>query len=297
MVTLRCFPKRRSPNLCYNSPVSTPDYLAIGHLSRDLLPQGERWGGSVAYAALTARALGLRSAVVTAAAIKTSPPPLADVDLVCKPAAQTTTFALTETPAGRRLRLLAQAEPLTLADVPPGWRRARLVHLAPIAQELPLTMAEAFAGRFVGLTAQGWLRTWDQDGVISPAPWETLLSVLPWVTATVLSIEDLGLDDLAIPYLAERSRVLVVTRGPEGADLYWFGEHRHIPAPPTPEHDAVGAGDIFAAAFFVRLYHTGDALEAAHFATRLAALSVTRAGLDSAPTPTEMTAALPSPRF
>jgi sugar/nucleoside kinase (ribokinase family) len=52
--------------------------------------------------------------------------------------------------------------------------------------------------------------------------------------------------------------------------------------------DPTGAGDIFAAAFFVALQRVGDAWTAARFANCIAARSVTRAGLKSTPTPDEI---------
>jgi sugar/nucleoside kinase (ribokinase family) len=56
--------------------------------------------------------------------------------------------------------------------------------------------------------------------------------------------------------------------------------------------DATGAGDIFAAAFFVRLNQTRDPWEAARFATCLAAQSVTRVGLNGIPTREEIESCL-----
>jgi sugar/nucleoside kinase (ribokinase family) len=47
-------------------PPEPVDYLVIGHLTVDLTPSGPALGGSASYAALTARALGLRVGVVTA---------------------------------------------------------------------------------------------------------------------------------------------------------------------------------------------------------------------------------------
>lgn len=47
----------------YAQPV---DYLVIGHVTQDLTPSGPVLGGTAAYAALTARAMGLRVGVVTA---------------------------------------------------------------------------------------------------------------------------------------------------------------------------------------------------------------------------------------
>src|ERR671922_101647 len=52
--------------------------------------------------------------------------------------------------------------------------------------------------------------------------------------------------------------------------------------------DAPGAGDIFAAAFFIRLLKTRDPWEATRFATLLATCSVTRIGLDGIATPREI---------
>jgi sugar/nucleoside kinase (ribokinase family) len=54
------------------------------------------------------------------------------------------------------------------------------------------------------------------------------------------------------------------------------------------EVDATGAGDIFAAAFFIRLFSTRDPWEAARFATLIASHSVTRMGLNGIPTPQEI---------
>ncbi len=54
------------------------------------------------------------------------------------------------------------------------------------------------------------------------------------------------------------------------------------------ELDSTGAGDIFAAAFFTRLYLTRDPWESARFANQIAAASVTRRGLEGIPTPEEI---------
>ncbi len=47
-------------------PLEPVDYLVIGHLTEDLTPAGPRLGGTAAFSALTARALGLRVGVVSA---------------------------------------------------------------------------------------------------------------------------------------------------------------------------------------------------------------------------------------
>jgi sugar/nucleoside kinase (ribokinase family) len=63
---------------------------------------------------------------------------------------------------------------------------------------------------------------------------------------------------------------------------------RHFSAPQVEECNDTGAGDIFATAFFYRHFQTKNPWEAARFATQLAAISVTRTGLDSVPTVDEI---------
>jgi len=58
------------------------------------------------------------------------------------------------------------------------------------------------------------------------------------------------------------------------------------------EVDPVGAGDIFAAAFFSRLQQTRDPWEAARFGTQLASVSVSRRGIEGIPTEDEVKAGL-----
>ena len=54
---------------------------------------------------------------------------------------------------------------------PPAWRPS-IVHLGPIAHECADDLVDAFGDAFVGLTAQGWLREWDEDGRISRCEWD-----------------------------------------------------------------------------------------------------------------------------
>jgi len=283
--------------IVYNSSMPTPDYLVIGHLSQDMTPEGPRPGGTAAYAARTARAFGLRAAIATACHAADLPAnALEGIAVHCIPSAATTTFALETTPRGRRLHLRARAASLGWEAIPEGWRRAPIVHLAPIAGELPADLAGRFPGRFVGITPQGWLRAWNADGTIRPAPWPEAEAVLSHATAAVLSLEDLGNDESRIPALAALVPVLVVTRGAAGATLHWQGETHTIAAPPTQAVDATGAGDIFAAAFFIRLYHTRDPLAAARLAAHTASLSVQRRGLASTLSPAEIRTLLENPQ-
>ncbi len=264
------------------------DYLLIGHLTRDLTPQGYQVGGTVAYAALTARRLGKRVGIVTSHADDFYAPVLEGIPVVTLPAEYSTTFENTETPAGRRQHVLARAQPLDYPHIPETWMQTPIVHLAPVAQEVSPNLARYFPDSFLGVTPQGWLREWDAGGRVRAGEWPEARFVLGNASAAVFSLEDINGDESRIEELIHACPVIVVTEGAEGARVYWHSDVRRFRPPPVEVVDTTGAGDIFAAAFFIRLHHTQDPWEAARFATRLASFSVTRRGLAGIPTPQEI---------
>jgi sugar/nucleoside kinase (ribokinase family) len=276
-------------------PLAPVDYLVIGHLAKDLTPTGARLGGTAAYSALTARALGLRVGVVTAWGREIPLGALGGADGIAVsniPTLHTTTFENVYTPQGRIQYVHFVAPPIETSHVPQEWRRPPIIHLGPIAQEVSPLLADGFAPELLCLTPQGWLRTWDGDHRVIPCSWPKAQVALTKAAAAVISIEDVGGDEAQIEAMALACRVLAVTEGPAGARLYWNGDLRRFRAPRIPEVDATGAGDIFAAAFFYRLYTTRDPWEAARFATRLASFSVARPGLDGIPTQQEIQSSL-----
>jgi sugar/nucleoside kinase (ribokinase family) len=136
------------------------------------------------------------------------------------------------------------------------------------------------------------MRSWDESGQVVGTDWENAEQVLEQAGAVVISIEDVDGDEEQVEFMANHTRVLAVTEGAAGSRLYWHGDQRCFRAPEMREVDATGAGDIFAAAFFIRLQVTRDPWEAARFATQLSANSVTRTGLESIPTAEEVQACM-----
>jgi len=266
------------------------DYLIIGHLANDLTPQGTRLGGTAAYSAMTAQALGLRVGVVTSWGSQSVPDLGPRISVVNYPSEHSTTFENISTPEGRIQFVHNLASNLSLNLIPDVWRSPSIVHLAPIAQEVDPTLVRNFPSAMIGVTPQGWLRTIDSQGRVNPCEWPESSFVLQKAGATVLSLEDIGGVEERLDELASSSRILVVTEAAEGSRAYWNGDVRRFRAPQVELVDDTGAGDIFAAAFFVRLYVTRDPWEAARFATQLSAYSVSRAGLESIPTDEEIEA-------
>ena len=272
--------------LAYFQPV---DYLVIGHLACDLGQDHEfNLGGTAAFASLTALSLGLRVGMVTSWGSEIPLGALEQIPKVNSPTEKSTRFENLLTPNGRVQFIHNIASPLGLNLIPDVWRNPPIVHLAPIAQEVDPSLARDFSSSFVGLTPQGWLRTWDRKGLIQRTEWPEASFVLQRAGATVISLEDVEGDEKLIEEMAASSRVLVVTEADQGCRIYWNGDVRRIHPPLVIEVDSTGAGDVFAAAFFSRLYQTRDPWEAGRFATSLASFSVTRTGLESVPTPDEI---------
>jgi len=264
------------------------DYLVIGHVAHDLTPQGARLGGTVAYSSLTARALGWRVGIVTAAGPETSLEPLNDIPVVSLESPNSTTFENSYTEHGRVQYLRAQAARIDLNGVPQTWRSPSIIHLGPIANEMDAVLPEDFSPALLGLTPQGWMRQWDAEARVSSTEWVNADFALARASAVIISREDVNGDDELIEHLAHQTRVLAVTEGSAGAVSFWNGDRRRFRAADVPEVDATGAGDIFAAAFFIRLFTTRDPWEATRFATLVASRSVTRVGLDAIPTQREI---------
>jgi sugar/nucleoside kinase (ribokinase family) len=256
------------------------DYFLVGHVAQDLTPEGVVPGGTVTFSAHVGRALGCRVAVLTS-----SEPgleltnALGEVPVVSIPAAQNTTFENIYSAGGRQQFLHARAAMITARHVPKEWRRAPIVHLGPIADEIDPAIINLFSNSLVGLTPQGWMRGWDEDGRVYPKVWAAAREVLPLAAAVILSEEDLPTPSV-LQEFRQWAGLTVLTQQERGCTVFWHDEVRQIPAPRVSEVYPTGAGDIFATAFLIRLYLTkGDAWAAAEFATRIATLAVSQPDL------------------
>ncbi|HSB66355.1 MAG TPA: PfkB family carbohydrate kinase [Anaerolineales bacterium] len=267
------------------APLEPVNYLVIGHLTYDLLPNGSRLGGTVSYAGLTAHALGLKVGIVTSWGCELPlQGELKHIPIINYPTEHSTTFENIYTDQGRIQIVHTVAPRLDYHMIPEPWREAPIVHLGPVAQEVEPGLVRHFSNSLVGVTPQGWLRTWDEKGHVHASEWPEASFTLQQCGAAVFSVEDVLNDESRIEEMASASRILVVTEGAAGARVYWNGDVRRFRPPQVEEVDATGAGDIFAAAFFIRLYLTRDPWESARFANQVASTSVTRRGLEGIPT-------------
>jgi sugar/nucleoside kinase (ribokinase family) len=265
------------------------DYLIVGHVTRDLTEEGPRLGGTAAYCSILASRMGLEVGVVTSTDEDTNLDPLSGIHIHNIPAAKTTTFKNLYTPGGRKQYLLERADPLEINMIPEAWRSAKIIHLAPVAGEIDLDAGRLFPEAAVCLTLQGWLRNWDEDGLVYPIKFPDPGPHFEDNIAAFVSDEDLAYDSSQIKRLRNYFPVFGLTKGDAGVDVFVQSNFVSIPTTSVEEIDPTGAGDIFAAAFMIYYYLRKKILfDSACQSTALASLSVTRPGVEGIPTREEI---------
>jgi hypothetical protein len=276
------------------------DYTTLGHVTIDVMDDGSRRaGGTAFYSALQAARLGQRALIVTQGSAgeleELLEPYRGELELAILPAPSTTTLQTSGSGPYRRQRLLAWAGPLA-EDI---LIETSILHLAPVARELPT----AWRGRaaFVGLTAQGLVRQWSQDGEISlaapahgraaaqrgPAPVGRgaagALELVDRCDAIVVSRHERASCARLISAARMAGALVVVTAGP-GANAILLPDggvlESAVPAIENPRDD-LGAGDVFAAALFVALAEGRAPEGATAFANAAAAVRIQGAGADA----------------
>jgi sugar/nucleoside kinase (ribokinase family) len=264
------------------------DYVTVGHVtvdvlgdlraadSRDADDQGLRQpGGGAFYSALQAARLGLRTLILTRGVAREIEellePYRTELRVRIAPAERTTTLLTNGSGGARRQRLLAWAGPVA---APAGLDTA-ILHLAPVARETPRTWSGAVD--FVGLTPQGLVRKWGPRGELARAPLDGAL--LPErCDAAVFSASELASCDELLP--EARGPVVAVTSGARPTTIHVPGGAPLRVAPPSVSgpRDDLGAGDVFAAAFFVALHEGFAPAVAAAYANAAAAVRIAAAG-------------------
>jgi hypothetical protein len=278
---------------------NAPEFLAIGHVTRDVRADGSfSLGGTVTFAALTAYHLGLEAAIVTCAdpaLLSELPTRLPAIALAARTSEATTTFANQYFEGFRIQYLQARAASQQAADVPDAWRAAPVILLGPLAQELApdfVTLFPRQPGTILAATPQGWLRRWDDNGRVSPTPWDAAPEILPFLDVLILSHDDLlpfangnRTDaDAILTRWSLQVPLLVATDGRHGATLFQHGSTERFEAYPAVEVDPTGAGDVFAAAFLCHFYRHNDPHAAVEFANCVASFSVEQVGIMGIPT-------------
>jgi len=266
--------------------LSLPDFVVVGHVCQDLLPDGRfAIGGSVSYAATTALRMGCRVGVITS----TGPDldlahTLPGVQIVNHAAAATTVFENIYENGSRKQILHRRAEVIHAHHVPSLWRQARMVYLGSIDREIDGSVFQCFSDRSIlCVMPQGFFRTWNGAGRISFVEWDPPADILRRINVLVFSELDVPAPIDWVRRWESHVETIVVTRAERGATVYRAGTSCHYPARPARQVDPTGAGDVFAAAYLICLAETGEHSESARFANATASFSIEIPGIDGIP--------------
>jgi sugar/nucleoside kinase (ribokinase family) len=153
-----------------------------------------------------------------------------------------------------------------------------ILHLAPVARETPRRWQGD--ADFVGLTPQGLVRDWaGESREIRPSPPEPE-RIPVRCEAIVLSEAELASCARLIADAARAGTTVAVTAGAAATTILMPGDRKlTVEVPPVEgPGDDVGAGDVFAAAFFIALQEGRSAGAAADFANAAAAVRLAGAG-------------------
>lgn len=260
---------------------TTPDILVVGHITQDITPMGCLPGGAAGYAALTALRMGYNVAVLTSTGPKLQPQDLlSEAQIADVPAHRTTTFE-NRYQGGNRSQIVHQrASAISFMSTPYSWRAARVLLLAPVVDEVDPEMASRFPDALVGVAPQGWLRDWDEKGMVmthSVSPQSLNLKG----HVAVLSEEEVPRK--MIDGWIQAFPILAISKGAKGVDIYIKGRKFSIPAFSVPVTDSTGAGDVFTAALLLRYAETRNPLHAGWFASAAASFSVQGWGMATVP--------------
>jgi len=265
------------------------DYVTVGHVTVDAIAadSSRRPGGGAFYSALQAARLGLRTLIIT----QGSPPEIeallepyrGELELHILAAPASTTLATSWSDTTRSQRVLAWAGPIaeTVAV------DTSILHFAPVARET----SARWRGRadFVGLTPQGLARAWDQQtGEIVPAPLPgdrgSLEELLPrGCDAVVISEHERATCAPLLAAAAAAGAAIAITAGAGATRVHPpDGETADVQAAAVADpQDDLGAGDVFAAAFFVALREGQTPARAAAYGNAAAAIRIEGNGADA----------------
>jgi 1D-myo-inositol 3-kinase len=264
-----------------------PDYVVIGHICQDLLPDGSlSLGGSVSYAATTALRMGCRVGVVTSVGPDLALDSALPGAQIVRHRSPVTTVFENIYRDGKRTQIIHQrADVIQCTHIPPTWHDARMVYLGSIDQEIAPEVFCCFGDEsLICVMPQGFFRCWDEQGHVSFTEWQPSEAQLRCIDVLVISELDVPAPEGLVNDWGRFVDVIVITRAERGATVYHRGEQCHYPTRPAREVDLTGAGDVFAAAFLLCLSETGDPCEAARFANAAASFSVEGPGVTAIPT-------------
>lgn len=278
------------------------DLVTVGHFAIDLISSPKittpkpTLGGPPTYVSVAAEKLDAKVSVISKVGEDFSSRHIAwlninGVDLSGLKrikGASTTRFILKYTNRRRQLQLKSRAPPILLEDIPNSLR-AKVVHIAPVANEISRKLVDKMRTltNVLSLDPQGFVREFDGNGNVHLKRWhdQQLLEQIDVYKSSLGEIRMVtGLADLQLAMEKIRdygARMVIVTRGTKGSKLLFEGKLYGIPAcKPKIVRDPTGAGDAFIGAFLAEYAKGKDPVSCACIGSSSASFAVEGVGPD-----------------
>ena len=260
------------------------DIAVVGHFSIDtiILPSRTKpfviLGGAATYTSFAARRLDATASVISKVGGNFPEAYLwwlrqegIDISAVTKHANEPTTcFELTYSKdlSERTLKLKSKGPALNAEDVPKDFR-AKAIHLAPIADEIPYELVERLKGcaDILSLDPQGLLRSFDEAGNVTEnaSVDNRIFSLINIYKSSQNEIYALTGESELKPAIKAIHDVgvetVIVTLGAKGSILSVEGAQYNIEACPSQVLvDPTGAGDVFIGSFLAEYLQQKESL-------------------------------------
>jgi len=279
------------------------DLVTVGHFAIDLISSPKittpkpTLGGPPTYVSVAAKKLDAKVSVISKVGEDFSSRNIAWLnangvdlsELKRIKGVSTTKFILKYTNRRRQLQLKSRAPPILPEDIPNSLR-AKVVHIAPVANEISRNLVDKMRilTDVLSLDPQGFVREFDIDGNMRLKRWHDQ-QVLEQIDLYKSSLSEIrmvtGLADLQLAMEKIHdygARMVIVTRGMKGSKLLFEGKLYDIPAcKPKIVRDPTGAGDSFIGAFLAEYVKGKDPVSCACIGSASASFVIEGVGPDA----------------
>ena len=276
------------------------DLVTVGHFAIDLISSPKittpkpALGGPPTYVSVTAKRLDAKVSVISKVGEDFSSRHIAWLDangvdlsgLKRVKGASTTRFILKYANWRRQLQLKSRAPPILPEDTPNSLR-AKVIHIAPVANEISRSLVDKMRTltNTLSLDPQGFMREFDSNGNIHLKRWHDQ-QVLKQIDVYKSSQSEIkmatGLADLQLAMEKIHdygAKIVIVTRGMKGSKLLFEGKLYDVPAcKPKIVRDPTGAGDAFIGAFLAEYVKGKDPVSCARIGSASASFVVEGVG-------------------
>jgi len=262
----------------------TVKHLCIGHCCHDLVDDSFILGGSASYSSVLSRSWGLEASLLTSVGddfLFHERFEKLGINIQNVPTDHTTVFHNKNIGNHRIQFLKSRANTITANVLLSRSQEYNIVQFCPIADEIDVDLLTAFPSSLKIATIQGFLRQWDEHGLVSLK--EMNWQWLEHMDIIILSTEDIAEAPHYLNFIIDQCDHVIVTDNENGATVYFKNESHHFPAIPTQVIDATGAGDSFATAYTIDYYQNENITSACSFAHSAASCIIENIGLSHIP--------------